>query len=166
MKTDWTLRVVARLRIAGVASVMPRPVHAGGDQRNGGRVHQVNGPFELPGKALACASADKVRREAPPKCSNTAQKSFSTILADRTLLLCDKLLRVGAVAPRILDSGPESRPNASHTWFNPMLWLSCAVNVPVGTPLFAGDHVSWRARKAAPRDSFLHPDTLRTPLQS
>src|SRR5579862_89831 len=66
------------------------------------------------------------RGERLPKCSNTPQKSFSAISADRTLLQLDRLLRLGGVAPLRLDSGPECRPSASQTSLSPMLCVSCA----------------------------------------
>src|SRR5271166_5865097 len=41
------------------------------------------------------------------RCSKTAQKSFSAISAGRTLSAWERLLRVGGVAPRMLESGPD-----------------------------------------------------------
>src|SRR6185437_6947811 len=59
-----TLQVQAQMALGGVlAPTMSRPIHAGSDQREGGRVHEVNGPFEFSGKAVAGFAADKTRRE-------------------------------------------------------------------------------------------------------
>ena len=41
------------------------PIHAGGDQGNGRRVHQMNGPLELPGESFARFPTDKARRQIP-----------------------------------------------------------------------------------------------------
>src|SRR5258708_28910617 len=65
------------------------------------------------------------RGERLPRCSNTSQKSFSAISADRTLLQLDRLLRLGGVPPLRLDSGPQCRPNASHPSLCPMLSVHC-----------------------------------------
>src|SRR5205085_2123787 len=66
------------------------------------------------------------RGERLPKCSNTSQKSFSAISEDRTLLELERLLRLGGVAPRRLESGPEFNPSASQTSLSPMLCVSWA----------------------------------------
>src|SRR5271169_6677648 len=60
------------------------------------------------------------------KCSNTRQKSCSAILAGRSRLAWERPLRLGAVAPRKVDSGPECNCSESHRSLSPMQWVSWA----------------------------------------
>ena len=102
-----TLQVQPQMTLGGgLPSPMLGPVHTRGDQLDGGRVHHVDLPLELPHKALAGFPLTK-RGDRSPKCSNTAQNSCSAIAASRTLLAWERLLRLGGVAPRSAESGPE-----------------------------------------------------------
>lgn len=60
------------------------------------------------------------------KWSNCHQKSFSAISAGRSRLAWDSPLRLGGVAPRIVESGPECSWSESHKSLSPMQWVSCA----------------------------------------
>jgi len=64
--------------------------------------------------------------ERSPKWANTDRNGFSAIAASRTLLACERLLRVGEVAPRIAGKGPELSCRASQTSLSPMLWVTWA----------------------------------------
>ena len=44
------------------------------------------------------------------RCSSTVQNSSSAIGRSRSRLACERLLRLGGVAPRMADSGPECKP--------------------------------------------------------
>ena len=48
------------------------------------------------------------------------------MIGSRTLLAWERLLRVGGVAPRSADRGPELSWRASQTSLSPMLWVTCA----------------------------------------
>ena len=57
-----TLQIQPQMTFGGrLAPSMLGPVHARGDQRNGGRIHQVDRPLEPADKSLAGFAADKAR---------------------------------------------------------------------------------------------------------
>ena len=58
--------------------------------------------------------------------ATTAQNNCSAIAAGRSRLALENPLRLGAVAPRILASGPECSCSESHTSFSPIACVSCA----------------------------------------
>jgi len=60
------------------------------------------------------------------RCLSTVQKSRSASAASRRLLAWERLLRLGAVAPRKAESGPLWSRSASQTSLRPMAWVSCA----------------------------------------
>src|SRR2546425_7858791 len=60
------------------------------------------------------------------KWSNCHQNSFSALSAGRSRLAWDNPLRLGGVAPRIVESGPECSWSESHKSLSPMQWVSCA----------------------------------------
>ena len=61
---EKTLQVQPQMTFGGgFAAAMTRPVQARSNQRNGGRVHQMNRAAKFPGEALAGRAAEKARRE-------------------------------------------------------------------------------------------------------
>src|ERR1700730_15915811 len=58
------------------------------------------------------------------RCSSTDQNSRSASAASRCLLAWERLLRLGALAPRKAESGPLCSRSASQTSFRPMAWVS------------------------------------------
>jgi len=59
-----------------LAPPMSGPIHTRSNQRNSGRIHQMNQALELAGKTLSACATDETW-DNWPKCSKTAQKSFS-----------------------------------------------------------------------------------------
>src|SRR6266446_307747 len=60
------------------------------------------------------------------RCSRLRQNNFSAISAGRSRLAWDNPLRLGGVAPRIVESGPECSWSESHKSLSPTQWVSCA----------------------------------------
>src|SRR5262245_52481050 len=59
-----TLQVQTQVTLGrGLASTVPGPVHARGDQLDRGRVHQMNGSLESSRKSFAGFATDKPGRE-------------------------------------------------------------------------------------------------------
>ena len=78
------------------------------------------------GRSLYLAGPKARKTESPQDFERHLAAITNAIAASRTLLACERLLRVGGVAPRIADNGPELSCNASETSFSPMLWVTCA----------------------------------------
>lgn len=60
------------------------------------------------------------------RCSNNCQNSPSAMAGSRSRLACERLLRLGAVAPRTADWRPECRFKATQTSLSPILWANWA----------------------------------------
>jgi hypothetical protein len=75
----------------------------------------MNRSFKPPGKSFPRSAADKPRGEIAQVLEDRP-KEFLGHSGWRTLLACDRLLRLGGVAPRRLDSGIiGATSHAAHT---------------------------------------------------